>query len=502
MAESAPQQTDAADPYLQDSPVAAAPAPAQPPAPAAPQYSPGGGPKGMAENDRTMATYKGDVLSSELQQERERQQGRNRWQTDYLDEQYEPLIHGQGGYTDQEKRGISQDPYLGSLDQTNEEREQAYLTPEEGAGIQGNAAGQSKWFDPGAERQYGDAMASELGAAGVDTAGRIRSQLDPSKINVSDKFLQDYQMSPEEQQGYLTGAAMDVRTANQAHEDALGRAARAAGVDPVGAAAMGERMHRQAAADSADAMTKARIAANQERARRLQTGEQMRVNAAQGAGALTNSAESGIMNRGISAEDLARGTQIGTERSIADRGMGMERNIDTTNSDRARYLSENRQAGAAYNSGQRFNRGSYIYGNRNANETNYANARRQDQQEGRGYLGQQQAMTNANANHAMDQRVGLYGTQQQAVEGATRNRAVAEGTPGLGERIFGTVLGAASNAAKAFGGGKTGGVITEPTYLLAGEDGPEALIPLNPEDESKLSPAAAPGRYVYGRRAA
>jgi hypothetical protein len=573
------------DPYAPQPPVDPAtepqtvpPPPPQGQSPQAPQYprytpiSQTGGPditsaddQRQAQQDRIAAQHAGNALDQDLTDYLNTQTGRSAGYEGQLAQQYQPFLEGGGGYTPDEQAQINGQDRLAGMQLSQEERDLAYLSPDEQVAITGNAEAGQEYFQPDRERATAsrgstaqraavDQMSGDLDAAtdyekmsvragyGDDlqgnvesTAGNVRDVLGGPNMEVSDEFLSDYQMTPEEQQGIITSAGMDVRNRFQSQIGDMQRKARAEGVNAAGAAAMSERLMRQAAAQGGDQMTRARVAADAEAARRMQTGEDMRVGYGQRAGAMRSGAELSIGNMGerslteaerarlgaesdfanqrsrnvatagtarLNTERGVANTELANEQRFTDQGIALEQREDEQRRGTATQIALNRQASLAHNQQQDTSRRQYADQATTARTVANANARRTDQQEARGYLGGQQQQANLNQATAMNQRIQNQGQTNAARVGSTGNLIGANGTPGRGERIIGGVLGAAGGAAAAWagaprgggsGGGayEKGGVITKPTYALLGEHGPEAVVPLGYEDEAEVLPSVA-----------
>lgn len=520
----------------------------------------------MALQDRMWAYDRGNSLDQQLTDNVNYESGlRNNYRTS-ADQAYDPLLHGQGGYTPQEQTDIMGRDGLNALQLTDDQANQNYLTGDEQSAIQGDPSFAERWFSPQMNetiQHEGDSF--QRGAYGNLQSG-LNAAVDPSRLRtrdgfqddlnnavggaeaksdealsspgmeVSDQFLQDYKMSPEEQQDIVTSAGISAGNRIRGAADELSRKSRAAGMNPMGVAAMRGRMERQAGGEAADANTRARVQASEAAAGRLENAENMRVrygqsaagmrsDAARNFGAMNLDAQSTGEQMRLGAEQgasdrLSRAAQVGgeaalntegrladnakdTRRYIETTGINLARGTDDRNTSRAATIAQNRQGVSQGNQNERFKRGSYINDQTSNRATNVAGARRADEQEARGYVRDQYKTSTNNEQGGLDRRVNLYNSQSNNAQRATQNRSVAEGTPGKGERIFGGIMQAAAGAAGGFAGGgkEKGGVITKPTYVLVGEAGPEAIVPIGLEDDdadvlpSMALTASQPGSF-------
>jgi hypothetical protein len=172
-------------------------------------------PQVAAQNQRDRLTYRGDQLGGAADAQMAAEEARRQQTAGYLNNIYDPMAQGQGGYS-----------------------------PDEAAAIQGNTGSYGEYFDP--------------------------AQMSADVAQGNSQIL----MSPEERQAIITGAGITAGNQNQAAVDSLERSARAAGSSPMGVAAYRSRMARQSAGDIADAMTQARVAAGNAEAGRANTALQ------------------------------------------------------------------------------------------------------------------------------------------------------------------------------------------------------------------------------------
>lgn len=595
-----------------------------------PQITNVSNPQDAARQDRIYAYGRGEELDAGY---RDDLSNANRALGGYsarADEYFGPLAGGQGGVRGSELDRILQREELNALQMTPEEIEGSYLTGEEQRQILGDPNNRRKFFNPNYENQiFDETQGFRRGA--VDDYGRdlrgaydpnnlrapsgyygaladsrdqfasnSREALDPSGLTVSDQFLQDYKLTPEQQQDMITSAAATVGTRDKAAIGELERRARAAGTNPLGVAAFRQRTERESSANAADAALRAKVTANEVAAERMRTGEDMRLRygqnlanmrtgverdiadsgyrTAQAAEATRSGVERDIADRNTYAADRAGQARIGNEtdlarerlglqQSIADRGDARERDVDDAWTNRQRDIALNRQGTQQYVAGQRYNRGLGA-SDRLSNRYQYgADTTRDDAREGRAYYAGQVTQANQNAQRGMDRRLQLYGQQTGAGQDATRTSGQLyesqQNRPRTWERIAGAGLGTLAmfsdermkediqpvgklnnnlpvysyrykgqpqtqiglmaqdveqvnpgavatdpgsgmkmvdylKATEKGGGYEMGGVVTEPTYAMIGESGPEAVVPLTPPQAG--TPVTAPSMSMrYGQ---
>src|SRR5512146_2768415 len=112
-------------------------------------------------------------------------------------------------------------------------------------------------------------------------------------------------MSPEEQQRIVEAAGISAGVGNQAAVGALERQARAAGTSPLGVAAYRARMNQQSAIEGADAMTQARVRAQEARAAEALAAE----------------------NQRVAAEQYLSGAKAGTELQMGEQAVNLEHQL-------------------------------------------------------------------------------------------------------------------------------------------------------------------------------
>lgn len=351
--------------------------------------------------------------------------------------------------------------------------------------------------------------------------------------------LKNYQMTPQQQQDIVTGAGISAGTGYRASEDTLQRQAAAAGANPMGVAAYRARAERDAAGAAGDAMTQARIQASDAAAQRemnqtqLQTstesdlgkqhvagteasgqmqqdvinkGEQLRLGSAQDIATRQAQAATTAGQLGQQATEYAGSSRLNTQAQNADRTLGTEAANqktgqgllaagETAASGRANTLATNRQGTTADVQNTGYTQGMQATGATAAGAKAAADARIAGQTASRNYYTGQATQAQQGAETAAGQKIQAYGGQYNAANTADRNGITANAQPGTLQKIAGAVSGFIPGASGGGGGsssgssggtaggweypgGETGKVVTKPTTMTIGENGPEYVAPL------------------------
>lgn len=109
----------------------------------------------MAQNNRSLALSGGLQLGQDLNNYTNFQYGQAGNFQDKLNSAYDPIAQGQGGYSDQEKAAILNNPYLQSLQLTPEQQQSNYLTGGEQQGISGDPYSGFNYSQGQAQNQQG-----------------------------------------------------------------------------------------------------------------------------------------------------------------------------------------------------------------------------------------------------------------------------------------------------------------------------------------------------------
>lgn len=494
-----------------------------------PGYSPapsgGAGPSGysnrytgnnvndMISSDRQFAFGRGDELFQNSKDRAANEGDLRSYYRGYADEVYDPLIGGRGGYSQDEIDHIMREGDFGDFMTNDGGYAENFLSDEERNAIAGRPWDRAAYFDPeamtdrqneSAGRQRGavDDMATGLyesldGQLGLsDEYGRnvdstlrsmesgTRGAYDPAALRANADSLNRIRMTPEEEQAIVTKAGISGGMKYRAAAGEMDAKARAAGMDPVAAAAMRGRYLRNAAADSADAMTGARVQASNARAGREQAAEGLRMGGERTAADIGTGVELSLADRKMNANNTREGMRLGAQRDIADRRAGIATTIGQTrlgaeqginsqqrqqsqfnaglgtdiatgierdSSQRAQTIANNRQTTNRGNQTQRFQQGMTRNDALSGRAQQVAGARRDDAREGRGYLREQGGVSNQNQQGEYNRQVNIYGQQGQQIQNTTANQQRKDQQPKWWEKLIGAGIGAAG---AAMSGGK------------------------------------------------
>lgn len=229
--------------------------------------------------------------------------------------------------------------------------EATHLTPEQKTGILGDVNAGREYFQPEAENTYfgqgadnrrgsisrtGEALRGSFDPEALRRSGEyvsgvegalgqfgtdIREAIDPNTLRLDPNFKQNYLMSEAEKQDITTKAGRDTGLYFQARRDDLERSAHAAGVNPLGVAAAGERLNREGAMSAADALQDARIGVSREAADRQKSAEQMRLDAERGLGSMRLAAASDYAKTRLGAAGDLESARVRGEESVADKNL-------------------------------------------------------------------------------------------------------------------------------------------------------------------------------------
>lgn len=462
----------------------------------------------MISSDRQFAFGRGDELFQNSKDRAANEGNLREYYRGYADEVYDPLIGGRGGYSPEDTGAIMREGEFGDF-MTNEDGYNSnFLSDEERAQMMGRPWDRAAYFDPdsmtarqneSAANQRGavDDMATGLyesldGELGLsdeygqsmdrnvsDMEGRTRGAYDPASLRADKASLDRIRMTPEEEQAIVTKAGISGGMKYRSATGEMDRKARAAGMDPVAAAAMRGRYLRNAAADSADAMTGARVAASNARAGRETTAEGMRMQGERTAADIGTGVELSLADRKMNATNTREGMRLGAQRDIASRradiattigqtrlgaeqginaqgrqqsqfnaslGTDIATGIERDSATRAGQIATNRQQTNRGNQNQRFQQGMTRNDALSGRATQVANARRDDAREGRGYLREGAGMSNANQQNEYNRQTNIYGQQGQQIQNTTANQQRKDAQPKWWEKAIGAAAQGASAA--------------------------------------------------------
>lgn len=466
--------------------------------------------KDMIQNDRDFAFGRGDELyqNSKDRAADERQVKEN--YRAYGDEVYDPMIGGRGGYNPDEQAAITREGEFGDFMTNDGGYGENYLSDDERSQIAGRPWDRAAYFNPDAmdarqqesatmqrgavddmSRGMYESLTPGLGLSQdyqKNTAGgltemnsRVRGAYDPAAMKADPNALNRIRMTPQEEQDIVTKAGISGGMKYRAGADDIDRRSRAAGIDPVGAAAVRGRYMRNAAADAADAMTGARVAASNARSGREATAEGMRMGGEKSAADIGTGVELSLADRRQRALDQQEGMRLDSERDISNRRAGIAESVGRTRlgaeqgindqqrqqsqyntnvgtqiatgieqdaADRAKYIAANRQQTSRANQGQRFDQGMARNQALSQRYTTVAGARRQDSAEGRDWIQKQAGVANQNAQNEYNRQGDIYGQQIAGTQGTTRAQLAKDQQPKWWEKM----IGAGVSAAGAFAG--------------------------------------------------
>ena len=427
----------------------------------------GNNPDSQLRVNRDYTFKQGARLDQDAKQRAIEERKQRGFYDEYSDTAYAPLIAGQGGFNQNEQADILRENELRGGAATPEDLQGNFLTGDEWNASMGNPWDRAAYFNPdymtsiqmdsegnqrgavagmrGATRDAagnlrtgmegairpddlrlsGDYGANAEGALS-GTEGAVRGAIDPTKLGLRKGFLEEYNMSPEEQQRFVTGAGITTGNAYRDQQDQLERRARAAGLDPLGVAAAKQRLVREGAGEAGDAMTKARIGADSAAAARLASGEGMRLGAEQQISGLKVgselalgrsrlgqvsegerlrlNAEQGLSDRQLLAARTSGQAALENEQALGRANIQSEQAINTQGRQQAQYnattgtdiatgierdtaqrnydLARNRQAANATNVNTRFNQGRQTSADLSGRSLDIAAQRRKEAAEG------------------------------------------------------------------------------------------------------------------------
>lgn len=426
--------------------------------------------------------------------------------TQSADEQYIPILEGRGGYSPYEQERILGEDRLGKMELTGDQVNAAHLTADEKNAIRGQGWDRAKFYDPqgdlnavtgreGQQQGIVDRMGGELDAAitpglnisdaygrAIDSAitgggARVRGAIDPTKLGLSEEFMANYRMTPQQKEALLNSVARDSTAVSQAEMDRNMEAARAAGMDPMGQASYLERANRKSRQDMNRALADARVTADEARANRELGIEDRRLGAERGIAGMRADTELALQGRELQAAQGKEDTRLGSERDISSRrmgaatttgqarmgteqaaadraqqqrqfntqtGTGIMRDMTDANTATEQWLAQNRQNTEFDNRGDVYDRQKYVDQQTAGRTGAVAEARRGDEREARGYLTDQIAQTGNREQQERNRELQTWGTQVGGAVGTTQAQQAQDNQPKWWEKLIGGVAGAAT----------------------------------------------------------
>jgi hypothetical protein len=504
----------------------AAPTPSGAPSGALPSQYYGNDPDQQLSGNRTYVYGQGNILNQDAKDRAAREQTARGFYDTYADEAYDPLIGGRGGFGINDQADILRENELRGGAATDQDYQNNFLTPDEFSASMGNPWDRAAYFNPDymsslqmdSEGNQRGAVAGMRGAtrdavgglrSGMDSAirpddlrlsadygtgaesslsgteGAVRGAIDPTKLGLSEGFLADYNMTPEEQQRIVTGAGITAGNVYRDQGDQLERRARAAGLDPLGVAAAKSRLVREGAGEAGDAMTKARIGADSAAAARLASGEGMRLSAEQQLSGLQVGselalgksrlgqvnqgedlrlkAEQGLSDRQLLAARTAGQAALENEQALGQAGLQSEQAINNQARQQAQYnattgtamatgieadtaarnyeLAKQRAAANAGNVATKFGQGAATSAALSGRSLAIAAQKAKEAAEGRGYLADRATRANTNMQNEANRQTQLYGTAANAANAGTANQMKWNDRTKTWEKVVGAGIG-------------------------------------------------------------
>lgn len=464
----------------------------------------------LADQMRTATSrigQRGDELNREQQNRAELEAGRAGRYRDWGEQEATRLME-EGGYTQEELDRILGDRRLDGIEQGGD-YSQFGLSDDDVTAMYGNGSDRyrymSSWDDADAEQsQFGtymmgnaDRLGDDLnGAVGDDLKLRdqygneIMSDLDKSDseakaainkddLTMSQDFVDRYRMRDEDRMRIENAGALAIRDRGADDMGAAERAAAGSGSGTLGMAALRNRTSRRVAADAADALTKGRVIASEAQAGREKTIEDTRLDSGARYAGMESDRAMRSGDRRANARTTVEGMRLDASRDISDRrtrnatttagaradaatavqgsgqrnrefytGMGTEiaTGLDRDNRNTAAAIAGNRQQTARDINADRFTRQTYGDAARTQRGAGTADARRDDNREGRAWLTGQQNTANSNSQNEYNRQVQTYDTQSGAVNSGNANTIKADTTPKWWERLATAGMGAAATA--------------------------------------------------------
>lgn len=408
----------------------------------------------MSQYDRDFAYGTGGGLMNEEAEEIERQNRETESAYARANEEYEDILGGSGGMTEEQMARMGMyDDFLSNSLPTEQDIDSQNLDDWQKQLIMGDVTAGQEYFKPDVER---DIIA--------ESAGLTRAAIDPAKLGLSGDYASGRKQSFEQLKADLEGtnytqaqkdaiitkAARDMGAVYEADADEVERLSLASGADPMGLAVMKGRMRDRSALQAGDAMTDARIGVDEaDRNRRYDIART--VNDAYGDYADTVEGMRLGAERDISDRTLSNEARIGDQRlnqqiDSSMRGYQIQRQIDQDRSDRALTLAQEEREGgrSAY---EMKNKGVLdAYDRYQGQQNQIVDYQQGNTREARDYLQQNIDRRTAEKQAAADRRLKTFdSTNNAAGEAASRySQYKANKQPGFWSRAGTAAIGAAS----------------------------------------------------------
>lgn len=348
----------------------------------------------------------------------------------------------------------------------------------------------------------------------------LNNSVDPSKLGVSSDYMNQEEMTPEQQQDMVTDAGVTTGDQYRSSEDNLTRAAQASGnSSPEAIAAAQDRLQQQSGAAAGEAQAQAKIAASNAAAGRLQTATTTQLGANQAIAGMKQQNATTVGQQQLNAAATEANTAIGAAQNEENTRLGADTNIaglqtnaatvagqaainaasqneantlktDTANQATGEQLDAAGEAAAATRAGNVATNNQQTQQAENTNQYNQSTNSQQLNSQGQQTLGNariagntqnlnfqtgEQTQAQQGNETSTGQQIQNFGTQTGAANTSTNTAGTIANSKAGQPSVLGQVLGGVSAAAGAFL--EDGGVITEPTEATLGENGPEAVVP-------------------------
>ncbi len=357
----------------------------------------------MAQNNRGLAVGGGMQLGQNLNNYTRFNYGQAADLRDQQTSAYDQIAQGRGGYTDDEKEAILNNPELQKLRLSQGDKDSNYLSEGEQAGISGNpyqAAGYAKdatdqmsglygnfagqiGDDLGSQEAsvnaamqgagahtrgevntYGNKSDQELsdiaqltrGAVGDTRSGvegavgqagsNVRSYIDPNELTASDEYMKNYQVGPQDMQGILNQAGRAVGSRAVMDEELLNQQANANGnVNPMALAAARNRIRVTGGINAGNAMSDAAIKAKQLQLSTSQGRENTRLGAEQGYAGMGTANEQQLGQQDVNSQMGLGQQELANEQYMGTNTLGQQNKVSDAALQNEQYLGTQNVAG-------------------------------------------------------------------------------------------------------------------------------------------------------------
>lgn len=309
-------------------------------------------PQHQFQQNRVFTVAQGQNISNQIGQQQQQEEANANYYGGIMNNVYGQIAQNPG-YTSDEASQISREPQLTAGMTTPGQFASLNETPEEQAAITGNPSSYGQYYDPGAltaTALQGTNMSDTAMQGGMDIMGRSLGNetgtlntitgnpnlltsagygqamqngvqqgqsslnyVNPQTLQASQSFLNSG-MTPQQENDIVESAANNVRGQYEAQLQNLNTGLAAAGnSDPLAAAAARNRLTTESAADQADAMTTARIQAQEAGFGEGSQIENTRLGAAQNYAGLGTNTTLAASGQALSAAQQEEATRLGAQ---------------------------------------------------------------------------------------------------------------------------------------------------------------------------------------------